>query len=331
MTSSTNGAMAPTETSRVRTPKQSSNGAGIPQPRAQPLQIVWRNVVFMTLLHIGAVYGLVLIPHAHTYTTVWAIFLHYFSGVLGITAGAHRLWTHRSYKARLPLRVVMAAANSVAFQNHIHEWSRDHRCHHKYSETDADPHNASRGFFFSHCGWLLLRKHPDVKAKGKLIDMTDLAADPVVRFQKRYYLASVLLLCFALPTAVPILAWQESLRNAFFIAVASRYVLTLNVTWLVNSAAHLWGNRPYDRSIHPAENGFVSAMAGGEGWHNYHHTFPFDYATGELGWRINMTTVFIDAMAWTGLAYDLRTASPNVVRARALRTGDGTWKGEHAD
>jgi stearoyl-CoA desaturase (delta-9 desaturase) len=57
--------------------------------------------------------------------------------------------------------------------------------HHKFSETDADPHNATRGFFFSHMGWLLVRKHPDVKVKGKAIDMSDLEADPLLKFQKK--------------------------------------------------------------------------------------------------------------------------------------------------
>lgn len=74
---------------------------------------------------------------------------------------------------------------SIIFQNHIYEWARDHRVHHKYSETDADPHNATRGFFFSHIGWLLVRKHPDVKEKGKTLDTSDLDADPVVMFQKK--------------------------------------------------------------------------------------------------------------------------------------------------
>lgn len=55
----------------------------------------------------------------------------------------------------------------MALQNDIYEWSRDHRVHHKFSETNADPHNANRGFFFSHMGWLLLKKHNDVKQKGK--------------------------------------------------------------------------------------------------------------------------------------------------------------------
>lgn len=64
-------------------------------------------------------------------------------------------------------------------------WARDHRVHHKYSETDADPHNATRGFFFSHIGWLLCRKHPDVISKGRQLDIADLQADPVLRFQKK--------------------------------------------------------------------------------------------------------------------------------------------------
>lgn len=41
------------------------------------------------------------------------------------------------------------------------------------------------GFFFAHVGWLLCKKHPDVKAKGKGIDLSDLENDPVLRFQKR--------------------------------------------------------------------------------------------------------------------------------------------------
>lgn len=66
------------------------------------------------------------------------------------------------------------------------DWSRDHRVHHKYSETDADPHNAKRGFFFAHVGWLLVKKHPDVMEKGKGLDFSDLYADKIIMFQRRY-------------------------------------------------------------------------------------------------------------------------------------------------
>lgn len=70
-------------------------------------------------------------------------------------------------------------------QNDIFEWARDHRVHHKYSETDADPHNAVRGFFFAHIGWLLVRKHPDVIEKGRKLNLGDLLADEVVQFQRK--------------------------------------------------------------------------------------------------------------------------------------------------
>lgn len=65
----------------------------------------------------------------------------------GITAGAHRLWAHRTYKAKLPLRILLAILQTASFQNHIYEWARDHRAHHKFTDTDADPHNATRGKF----------------------------------------------------------------------------------------------------------------------------------------------------------------------------------------
>lgn len=104
---------------------------------------------------------------------------------LGITAGAHRLWAHKAYKARWPLRLLLAFFQTIAFQNHIYEWVRDHRVHHKFTDTNADPHNAQRGFFFSHMGWLMVRKHRDVLVKGRTVDMTDLEQDWVVVWQRK--------------------------------------------------------------------------------------------------------------------------------------------------
>ncbi|XP_078400684.1 stearoyl-CoA desaturase 5-like isoform X1 [Cetorhinus maximus] len=286
-------------------------------------RIVWRNVALMSLLHLGALYSLTLFPQAQPLTWLWAYFC-FIVTALGVTAGAHRLWSHRSYKAKLPLRMFLAAANSMAFQNDIYEWCRDHRVHHKYSESNADPHNATRGFFFSHIGWLFLRKHPDVAEKGKKLDVSDLLADPVVVFQRKYYKTSVLIMCFFMPTFIPWYFWGETWWNSYFLASILRYTVSLNVTWLVNSAAHMYGNRPYDKYIGPRENRFVTFGAIGEGFHNYHHTFPFDYSTSEFGLRLNPTTCFIDFMCWLGLASDRKRASKQMIETRKLRTGDGS-------
>lgn len=106
-------------------------------------------------------------------------------GGFGVTGGAHRLWSHKAYKAKTPLRIILMLCYCVAGQNSLYEWIRDHRIHHKYSETDADPHNSNRGFFFSHVGWLMLYKHPEVIKKGNQIDLSDIMADPVIQFHQK--------------------------------------------------------------------------------------------------------------------------------------------------
>ncbi|XP_075974965.1 acyl-CoA Delta-9 desaturase-like [Anticarsia gemmatalis] len=302
-----------------------------PSAEKRVWKIVWRNVILMGMLHLGAVYGLYLfLFKAMWITKFFAYFLYICSG-LGITAGAHRLWAHKSYKARLPLRLLLVLFNTIAFQDAAVDWARDHRMHHKYSETDADPHNATRGFFFAHVGWLLVRKHPQIKAKGHTIDMTDLRSDPLLRFQKKHYMILMPLCCFILPSYIPTL-WGETLWNGYFVCAVFRYVMVLNFTWLVNSAAHLWGIKPYDKNINPVETKPVSLVVLGEGFHNYHHTFPWDYKTAELGgYSLNITKMFIDFMAKIGWAYDLKTVSTDVIQKRVKRTGDGThpvWGGD---
>ncbi|XP_065580843.1 acyl-CoA Delta-9 desaturase-like isoform X1 [Artemia franciscana] len=289
-------------------------------------EIVWVNVVIFSILHIAALYGgYLLLFSAKWQTLLFTYFLSVVGGVLGIAAGAHRLWSHRSYKAKLPLRILLMIANTLAWQNSLYEWARDHRVHHKFGETNADPHNSRRGFFFSHVGWLLVKKHPDVKAKGSMLDMSDLLADPVIRFQKQYYTPLAMIFCFILPTVVPAICWSESYWVAFFGPAIGRLVLTLNATWMINSFAHMWGNKPYDKYIAPTESKLVTFFTLGEGWHNYHHTFPQDYRSGELGGkRANLTTLLIDFFFLLGQVYDRKTVSDEHVLKRSKRTGDGS-------
>ncbi|XP_054158435.1 acyl-CoA Delta-9 desaturase-like, partial [Oppia nitens] len=287
------------------------------------LQIVWPNVIIMIALHIATIVGYwqMVNGSAKRLSGVF-FFLVAIMSSFGILAGAHRLWSHRAYRAKWPLRALLAALQTMALQNSIYEWSRDHRVHHRYSETDADPHNAKRGFFFAHMGWLLCRKHPDVQQKGKLVDMSDLWSDPIVRFQKQYYIPLVAIFWFVIPVSLPIYYLGETWQNSILLN-CFRYVLSLQNTWLVNSLAHMKGYQPYDRHISPRENHTVTYLSLGEGYHNYHHTFPWDYSASELGWKdnFNPATAFIDFFAWIGWAYDRKTPSPTVVNMRMARTG----------
>ncbi|KAJ0410062.1 hypothetical protein ATCC90586_006455 [Pythium insidiosum] len=271
-------------------------------------EVVWYNVIVLALWHIGAVYALLFVLPQCTLAqiaTLW-ISLWVISG-LGITAGAHRLWSHRSYNAKFPLRVFLMLCNSMAFQGSIFEWSRDHRAHHKGSDTTADPHNATRGFFFAHMGWVMVRKHPNVRKQGAKLKFDDLLRDPVVAFQMKYYLPTVLLMCYAVPTYIGHL--MGNTWAGFWVGGIFRHVWVLHMTWCVNSVAHFFGYKPYDRNILPVENILVSIGAIGEGYHNYHHKFPSDYATSEWGitsGQWNPTKLFIDVCAAIGLASDLK-------------------------
>jgi len=242
----------------------------------------------------------------------------------GITVGVHRLWSHRSYEAALPARIFLMLCNSIANQGSIYHWSRDHRVHHKFSETDADPHNATRGFFYAHMGWLFVKKHPAVVEAGRKMDFTDLKDDPVVAFQKKFDPWFALFMCYVMPAQVAHYFWGEDFWTAFFVAGGLRYVIVLHFTWLVNSAAHLMGDHPYDVLSYPAENPFVSWCSVGEGWHNWHHKYPFDYAASEFGIssQFNPSKLFIDLMAAVGLVWGRKRGTAAWTMGRARRDRD---------
>ena len=283
--------------------------------------IVWHNVAKMLILHGLASLAIYYGPRA-TWRS-WIFFTILFIGsALGVTAGVHRYWTHKSYKAALPLQILLMCLFSLSNQNDILDWCRDHRVHHKYSETSADPHNAKRGFFFSHIGWLMMKKHPDIFIKGQNIDLSDLKHDPVVMFEHRHTYLLSLLFSVLLPVLVPWYFWNESLWVAFVVLFALRYVVTLHSTWSVNSVAHLWGSKVYDKHINPSDNRLVSFFAIGEGWHNYHHTFPYDYGTSEWGPYINLTTIIIDFFAALGWVYDRKQVSQQAIERARKRVGD---------
>ncbi|CAG7732518.1 unnamed protein product [Allacma fusca] len=180
-------------------------------------------------------------------------------GCLGITIGAHRLWSHRSFKANLKLKILLMACQTLSGQETVWNWAIWHRVHHKYVDTDADPHNSTRGFFYSHIGWILTFDHEKFRPYGRNVDMSDLMKDPVVMWQKRYIrpLEDVIV-AFVMPAVFIWLCFNESLVNAFCVGTGLRVTYVMHRVFLINSAAHMWGVRPYDKKIYPTENKLVS-------------------------------------------------------------------------
>lgn len=243
---------------------------------------------------------------------LWAFVLLWLNG-LGITAGYHRLWAHRSYSAHPALKWFFALFGGMAVQNSILIWASMHRVHHKHVDhLDHDPYSAKRGFWYSHMGWML-RNYPSSQLDYS--NAKDLLADPVVMFQHRHYN------CFAFGSnlLIPIalgLAYGE-VWSFVLIAGFLRLVVNHHVTFFINSLAHMWGRQPYTTTNTARDNDFLALLTYGEGYHNYHHLFQMDYRNGIRWWHFDPTKWLISACSVVGLTKDLKRV-PNFKIQRAM-------------
>ena len=262
----------------------------------------FKNCIFQTINHLGALYGLTYIDSIND---LLALLFLYKISCTGITAGLHRLWSHRSYKAKLPTRILLMILSSFANQKSIYAWVKDHRVHHKFSDTDADPHNINNGFFYAHMGWLLCKKDKRTIEEGEKLDLSDLDNDPVVMIDKYLWPYDDLFICYILPSLYTYYYYDNFMKGLFLFGFL-RWTIVLQCTNCVNSVAHWYGDRPFRKNIKPVENKWVSLLTVGEGWHNWHHTYPYDYACSDEGifLRWNPTKLFIDILGWFGQTYD---------------------------
>ncbi|MDT8427346.1 MAG: fatty acid desaturase [Pseudomonadales bacterium] len=285
--------------------------------------INWVNMVLFTTTPLLAI---ILVPaYGFSYgyhPSSWVLFIVMmgFCG-LSITAGYHRLWSHKAYKAHPLLRVIFAVGGACALQNDILHWASDHRRHHRHvDDNDKDPYSAGMGFWYSHIGWIL-RDYPS--AREDFSNVKDLQADPVVSWQARHYLSLVLLTNIALPLGLGFLIGDPI--GALLLAGLLRLVLSQHVTYLINSLAHLWGRQTYSKDSSARDNPVIALLTYGEGYHNYHHTFQWDYRNGIRWWHYDPTKWLIKTCSWLGLTRDLKRCSPYEIEVARL-----TMQFEHA-
>lgn len=149
--------------------------------------------------------------------------------------------------------------------------------------------------------------------KKNSVDVSDLTSNKIVMFQHNYFGLMHFFVGFLIPTMVPVYLWNEHWFNSFLISYVCRSVTLQHLVFLVNSAAHTFGHKPFNNRISPTDHQVVNFMTMGDGYHNYHHRFPHDYKSAELGTRINYPKYFIDLMAFFGWAYDRISMSQETV------------------
>lgn len=267
------------------------------------MRVNWLHVAILILTPILALLGWRVTP-LDPRTAWWSLFYYFFTG-LGITAGYHRLWAHRAYTASFPVRLLLAFAGTGAMQGSIKWWVGGHRVHHRYTDTDFDPYDAKKGFWWSHVGWMAMLPNPAYKLRSNI---NDIRASPLVQFQHRHYLFLTIFISFIFPCLVAGFAWGD-FKGGLVYAGLVRQVLLHHATFCINSLAHNVGDQNFDDHRTPRDNLLTALITFGEGYHNFHHEFPNDWRNGIRWYDYDPTKWLIKAFSIMGLAFDLKEAT----------------------
>lgn len=277
-------------------------------------EINWLQTTLLTVTPALALYGFC--TTSWTLPTFIATVILYFLTGLGITAGYHRLWSHRCYRAHKVVRWALILFGGAAFEGSCKWWSRNHRAHHRYNDTDKDPYAVHNGFWWAHVGWMIWKQ--DLNRCGR-VDIRDLEADRMVQWQHKNYGLVAIGVGVVFPTLLCGLLWGD-FRGGFFFASMLRIVFVHHATFFVNSLAHYHGFSTYS-DLQSAKDSWVTAILTlGEGYHNYHHEFPSDYRNGIKFYHYDPTKWLIRAFYSCGLADNLKTYSKSDAEKAELQT-----------
>ncbi len=241
----------------------------------------------------------------------FSMFFFYLTAtMMSITVGYHRLFSHLSFKAKLPVKLFTLIFGACAFENSCLNWASDHRRHHKHVDHDEDPYDISKGFFWAHIGWLLFKLDPE----PPMDNVADLRKDKLVMWQHKHVHWIGLVVGLVIPSALGY-GWNFAMGidpywtgalGGFLIAGVARIVVAQHCTFFINSLCHTVGRQPYSTSHSARDSAVMAFLTFGEGYHNYHHEFQHDYRNGVKPWQWDPSKWTIWTLSKLGLVEGLR-------------------------
>lgn len=285
---------------------------------AQPTNINLINSSFLIGTPILAATSLVY--YSMNYGISWfepvIFFFFYFASGLSITAGYHRLFSHRTHKGEWPLRLFYALFGAAAFQNSAIKWCSDHRRHHLKTDEDEDPYSVTDGFVWAHIGWVMVDQGDEI-----VEHVEDLQADKILAWQDRHIFLIGFLVGIVLPGLVgfALLGNIHGLLGGMIYGGFLRVVVVHHATFLINSAAHTWGTQPYSTANTSKDSPLLSFFTFGEGYHNFHHTFQADYRNGHRWYHWDPSKWLIQTASWFGLTKDLHKIPDKSIESRRMK------------
>ncbi len=258
---------------------------------------------FMLAMHIGATFAL--LPRFWSWQGLLVLCVLYWTTVIGVTLGLHRLVAHRSLVVPKWLEKTLVLMGTLACQSGPVEWVALHRHHHKFSDQANDHHDAGRGFWWSHSEWML-HEIPALLHSDQLAN--DVSAEPFFAWLDHWFLVLQIPLFLSLYWYGELAQIHGGGLGLALWGIPLRLVIVYHVTWLVNSATHTFGYRNFDSPDLSRNCWWVALLTFGEGWHNNHHAFPNSARHGLRWFEFDITWLHIKLLKRLGLARKIRKA-----------------------
>ena len=259
-------------------------------PKGGTRKINWPTTTVFCLFHTGAVVALFMFQWQAVAT---AALLYWLAIGCGIGMGYHRLLTHRSYDVPKLIEYFFAICGTLTLEGGPISWVATHRIHHQNSDQERDPHSPREGGWWAHVGWIITGEANHNKTTRMSRYAPDLAKDPFYVWLNNYHYVPLVALGLILLAVggLPMMLW----------GVCVRVVVGLHATWLVNSAAHMWGSQRFATSDDSRNNWWVALLTFGEGWHNNHHAYPTSARHGLRWYEFDLTWIQIWLLQVLGL------------------------------
>jgi stearoyl-CoA desaturase (Delta-9 desaturase) len=228
---------------------------------------------------------------------------------LGLTVGYHRMLTHRSFRARPAVKLILLILGSMAVAAPPIEWAATHLKHHAHSDRNGDPHSPLEGLFHSHLGWLLKDRFADPNAYCRF-----LYHDAIVMFVNRWFPLWAFL-SLLIPLAIG--GWSGLLWGGLV-----RIFLGHHSMFSVNSLGHAYGGRAFATDDRSRNDWLVAVLAFGEGWHNNHHAFPRSAFHGLRWWQVDPSGYVITILERLGLISQVWRVPSSMLTKTLLRNSE---------
>ncbi len=290
----------------IAQPQATSSPKMVELVQAKSAEFNWVFFVVIAAFHLGAVAALFTFhwSSACVFLVMWL-----FGQNVGISISYHRQLTHRGFTTPKWLEYFMAICGTMALQGSPIYWVAVHRMHHQYIDKPGDPHSPREGKWWSHMGWILRGSlHSETTTLSRYAP--DLQRDRFYQWLAVWHWLPITLTGIALlGSGTALGGWKLGLLWLLW-GVFLRISVGFHVTWLVNSATHLWGSRRFKTRDDSRNNWWVALLTGGEGWHNNHHAHPVSASHGMAWWEVDFNYWGIQLLALLGLAKNIKVMCP---------------------